>query len=74
MLKINKFFEIGYLVIAIIFLVEAFLKFSTDIKRAGIFLLLAVMATFMYFFKKRFRKKMEHVKNQNQNQKNKTSN
>jgi hypothetical protein len=60
MLKIHKFFEIGYLIVAIIFIVEAFLKFSTDKRKAGIFAIFAIMAIFMYFFKKRFRKRMEN--------------
>lgn len=60
MKRISKIFEFGYLIIAIVFLVETFLRWNEDRKSAYMMLLFACLATFMYFFRKRFRKKREH--------------
>lgn len=56
MMNVYKFFEIGYLLIAVFFIVQAILKFGSDPKKASLFILFAVIAVFMYFFKKWFRK------------------
>lgn len=56
----SRIFEIGYLVIAIVFLVETFEKWNEERNRAYMMLLFAVLAVFMYFFRKRFRKKMNN--------------
>lgn len=60
MAKYFKFFEIAYLVIAIIFIVETFLKWNSDRNKAYLFLAFGVMAIFMYFFRKKYRKKFEN--------------
>lgn len=57
MQKVNRFFEIGYLVIAIIFYINAATTFGTNQTKALLFGGFAIMATFMYFFKRRYRKK-----------------
>ena len=57
MQKINRFFEIGYLVIAIIFYINAFTTISTNKTKALLFGAFALMATFMFFFKRYNRKK-----------------
>ncbi len=57
MMNVYKIFEIGYIAIAIFFIIQAILKFSTDPKKASLFLLFAIIAIFMYFFKRWFRKK-----------------
>jgi len=57
MLKIYKIFEIGYLLIAIVFFVIAFTTYSTDKNKALTLAAFAVMAIFMFFFKRYFRKK-----------------
>jgi len=62
MKKISKIFEVGYLIIAIVFLVETFLNWNEDRSRAYLLLLFSVLAGFMYFFRKRFRKKMDNTK------------
>jgi hypothetical protein len=62
MKKISKIFELGYLIIAIVFLVETFLKWNEDRSRAYLLLLFSVLAGFMYFFRKRFRKKLDNNK------------
>jgi len=65
MTKIFKFFEYAYLIIAIIFIVEGMLRWNTNREKAYLFLGFSILAIFMYFFKKRFRKKTE---NRNKNQ------
>jgi len=62
MAKYFKFFEIAYLVIAIVFIVETFLKWDSDRNKAYIFLAFSIMAIFMYFFRKKYRKKFEKDK------------
>jgi positive regulator of sigma E activity len=60
MAKYFKFFEIAYLVIAIIFIVETFLRWNSDRNKAYIFLAFSIMAVFMYFFRKKYRKRFEN--------------
>lgn len=62
--KTWKIFEYGYLLIAIVFSVETFLNWNVDRNRAYLFLIFAVVAVFMYFFKRRFR-----IRVQNRNKK-----
>ena len=62
MTKYFKFFEIAYLVIAVVFIVETFLKWDNDRNKAYIFLVFAVLAVFMYFFRKKYRKRFENQK------------
>jgi len=59
MQRLWKIFEYGYLIIAIVFIVETILNWNTDRERAYLMLLFSIVAIFMYFFRKRFRKKME---------------
>ncbi|MCF6346836.1 MAG: hypothetical protein L3J20_00870 [Flavobacteriaceae bacterium] len=65
MTKAFKFFEYAYLIIAIIFIVEGILRWNTNREKAYLFLGFSILAIFMYFFKKRFRKKTE-ARNKNQ--------
>lgn len=58
--KLWKFFEYGYLVIAIFFGVETILKWNIDRNRAYILLFFTILAIFMYFFRKHYRKKFEN--------------
>jgi len=60
MQKIWKIFEYGYFIIAIVFMVETVLNWNTDRERAYLLLAFSGIAVFMYFFKKRFRKRMEN--------------
>lgn len=57
---ISKIFEFGYLIIAIVFLVETVLRWNEDRTSAYMMLFFSVLAVFMYFFRKRFRKKMDN--------------
>ena len=59
MQKIWKIFEYGYIIVAIVFIVETFLNWNTNRERAYLLLFFAVISIFMYFFKKRFRKRLE---------------
>lgn len=59
MMRISKIFEFGYLIVAVVFIVEAFLNWTEKRESAYMMLLFSVLAIFMYFFRKRFRKKME---------------
>jgi len=61
--KIWKIFEYGYLIIAIVFFVETILKWNEDREKAYLLLLFAVVAVFMYFFRKRFRSRLEQRNN-----------
>jgi len=60
MQKIWKIFEYGYLIVAIVFVVETVLHWNENRNKAYLFLLFSVLAVFMYFFKKRFRKRLEN--------------
>lgn len=57
-----KIFE-GYLVIAVVFSVETILNWNTDRERAYLLAGFSILAVFMYFFRRRFRKKRETPKN-----------
>ncbi len=57
MLRLHKIIEYLYLAFALFFTFEAIRIFSTDSKKASLFMFFAVMAIFMFFFKRRFRKK-----------------
>lgn len=56
--KIWKFFEYGYLIIAVVFIVETFLNLGND--KVYFFALFSVLALGMFFFRRHFRKKFEN--------------
>jgi membrane protein implicated in regulation of membrane protease activity len=58
MQKYYKIVELGYLIIAVIFVIETVLKWNSNREKAYLFLVFAILAVVMYFFKKRFRKKL----------------
>lgn len=60
MQKLWKFFEYGYLVIAIVFGVETVLIWNVNRNKAYMLLIFTILAIFMYFFRKHFRKKFEN--------------
>ncbi|MDO1501532.1 hypothetical protein Q2T40_15460 [Winogradskyella maritima] len=64
-MAILKFFQYAYLIFAALFLYDAVSNWSTDRTRAYISLLFVAVAIFMFFFRKRFRKKFEDRNNQN---------
>jgi mannose/fructose/N-acetylgalactosamine-specific phosphotransferase system component IIC len=67
MTKFWKFFEIGYLIIAIVLIYETISRWNSEREKAYLFLGFSVLAIFMYFFKKRFRKKVEARNNDQKN-------
>ncbi|WP_205589281.1 hypothetical protein [Mesonia aquimarina] len=58
-MKVFKFFEYAYLVVAVFFAFEAYRIWEESQGRAYIFIGFVAVAIFMFFFKRRFRKKME---------------
>lgn len=54
-----KYLQYGYLVVAIIFLVEGILKINSDIQQALIMVGFAIFITLIFLFKRRFRRKIE---------------
>ena len=65
MTKIWKFFQYGYLMVAIICLIEGVIRWSSDRQRAYLFLGFAFFITLVFFFKRHFRKKVEQRNSQN---------
>ena len=63
--KLWKFFQYGYLIVAVLFLINAFSIFNTDRKGAYIRIVFAIFITLIFFFKRHFRKKIEQRNNQN---------
>lgn len=62
MMKFYKFFEYAYLVVAVFFTYQAIVSWADQRGRAIMFAAFVVVAIFMYFFKRRFRKKIEQHK------------
>ena len=62
MIKYFKIFEIIYLIIAVVFLAESYMNWSANPKNAYMYLAFAVLAVFMYFFRKKSRKRYEEQK------------
>ncbi|WP_308427638.1 hypothetical protein [Salinimicrobium marinum] len=60
MMKFSKFFEIAYLAVAIFFIYEVVRIWDTERSRAYVFIFLSVIAVFMFFFRRHFRKKYEN--------------
>lgn len=55
--KFLKFFEIAYLGISVLFIIEAYLAWKEDSNNFYIFIGLALAAIFMFFFRRNYRKK-----------------
>ncbi|MCB0374947.1 MAG: hypothetical protein KDD04_03415 [Sinomicrobium sp.] len=62
-MKYFRLFEIVYLVIAVLSVIETYREWNTDRSRAYIFLFFAVIAIFMFFFRKHYRKKFQSRQN-----------
>jgi positive regulator of sigma E activity len=63
MQKIWKIFEYGYLIIAIVFMIETIINWNTNREKAYLLLLFSMLAVFMYFFRKRYRKRFKNRNN-----------
>lgn len=59
MRKFVKFFEYAYLLIALFFIVETFRNWADEESRSILYIILAVLALFMFFFKRWYRKKLK---------------
>ncbi|MFT4576598.1 MAG: hypothetical protein ACI9SI_001526 [Polaribacter sp.] len=59
-----KYLQYGYLVIGIIFLVEAILVWSEEREKAYLMIGFSVFITLVFFFKRYFRKKVQSRNNQ----------
>lgn len=54
-----KYLQYGYLVVGLIFFVEAIIAFNEDIEKAILMFCFAIFITAIFFFKRRFRKKVQ---------------
>lgn len=64
--KVWKLFQYGYLLVAVICLVEGVLSFNENRNKAILLLIFSVFITLVFFFKRKFRKKVEERNRQNQ--------
>lgn len=55
--KISRFFEVAYAIIGVIFIVEGINLWGNDREKAYMLIGFGVLAIFMFFFKRNFRKK-----------------
>jgi len=62
--KVWGFIQYGYLVVGIIFFVEGILKWDSDRQEAYIMFGFAIFIILIFFFKRKFRKKIEGRNNQ----------
>jgi len=53
----GKYLEFAYLILGIVFIVEGIIKLASDSEKAYFSIGFGVLAIFMFFFKRRFRKK-----------------
>ena len=58
-MKYSKFFQYAYLIFAVLFIYDALNKYFNEGMVAYTSLLLAATAVFMFFFRRKFAKKME---------------
>lgn len=59
MSKLYRFFEYAYLIFAAFFAFEAINRWNDEGYQAYLFLFFVVLAIFMFFFKRNFRKRMD---------------
>jgi len=58
-MKLLQLLQYAYLIFAVLFLYDVISKWNTDRNGAYISLLFVVLAIFMFFFRKKFRKRFE---------------
>lgn len=59
-----KYLQYGYLVVGIIFLIEAILLWNEDREKAYLMVGFSVFITLVFFFKRKFRRKVQSKNNQ----------
>jgi uncharacterized membrane protein len=57
--KLWKYIQYGYLVVGVIFFVEAILAWNDDKQKAIFMFVFSIFITLIFFFKRYFRKKVE---------------
>ena len=57
--KLWKFLQYGYLVVGVIFFIEAILTWNSDRNKAYLMFGFAIFITLIFFFKRNFRRKIE---------------
>jgi hypothetical protein len=55
----SKYFELAYLIIGVVFIIEGVLKLLENSEKGYMSFGFGVLAIFMFFFKRRFRKRRE---------------
>jgi uncharacterized membrane protein len=60
-----KFFQYGYLIVALVCIVETFDKWNVERQKAYLFLGASIFIILVFFFKRHFRKKIEKRNNLN---------
>lgn len=60
MIKFSKFFEIAYLAVAVFFLYQGIILWGVEQGQSYLFLFFAVVAVFMFFFRRHFRRKYQN--------------
>ena len=63
--KIYQLFEYAYIAMAIFSVYLVITNWETDRNRAYLFMVFTVVAIFMFFFKRKFRQKIEQNKRDN---------
>lgn len=58
-MKLQKFFQYAYLFFAVLFTYEAIGHWNTDRNKSYMLLVIVALAVFMFFFRRRFSKKIE---------------
>lgn len=59
MSKFFKYFEYAYIVFAIVFIITGIYEFNEAPNRSYLMFAMAAVAIFMFFFKRRFRRRFE---------------
>lgn len=59
MSKFFKYFEYAYLIFAAVFIITGFIELSKNANQAYMLFGMAAVAVFMFFFKRRFRRRFE---------------
>lgn len=59
-MKVLQFFQYAYVFFAALFIWDGFSNLGTDTNRAIISFIFAALAIFMFFFRRKFRKKFEN--------------
>ncbi|HET8885880.1 MAG TPA: hypothetical protein VFM70_05955 [Salinimicrobium sp.] len=62
MMKFYKLIEYAYLAFALFFLIEAFRIWEAEENKAYLYLGFVVIAVFMFFFRRKFRRRQEKDK------------